>query len=263
MIITINSIGVWGSGLNGWDATQAILRGEQPRVDDTRKLPPPSLLPPNERRRASQVIRLALLCAQEACQNGPYEASELPALFASSNGDGFIINRILDALASPMGAVSPSMFHNSVHNAPAGYWMIAHHCQQPAVSLGFHNETVAAALLKAATEASSEETPLLFCAYDAPIPGSLGTVRRTDQPFGCAFVLTPGAHAGPQLSLSLHNEVTETDPAIQLPVTLQDMARYNPAGRLLPLLHAIAHHENHTLHLPYGQHTLTVELTHA
>lgn len=265
MIISINGIGCWGEGLHGWEETKAILQGQAQHDRTSLKLPPPESLPANERRRASQVIRLAILCAEEACQQAGCQAGELPAIFASSNGDGYIINRILNSLASPTGAVSPSLFHNSVHNAPAGYWMISHKSHQPAVSLGLYDETLSAALLKAAAEAYAEEKPVLFCIYDAPIPGSLGTIRRTGSSFGCAFILTPASGPGPmgQLALSLKEGQCTDDPFTSLPESLADMARHNPAAQILPLLQAIAQGQDLSFSLPYGANHLTIDLTHA
>ena len=35
-------------------------------------------------------------------------------------------------LAADPRELSPTRFHNSVHNAPAGYWTVAAHCHAPA-----------------------------------------------------------------------------------------------------------------------------------
>ncbi|MBA5727927.1 beta-ketoacyl synthase chain length factor [Bombella mellum] len=263
MIISIKGIGCWGDGLHGWTETAAILRGDATHSPDSLKLPPPASLPANERRRASQIIRLAVLCAEEACQQGGFQAVNLPAVFASSNGDGFIMNRILDSLSTPDGAVSPSLFHNSVHNAPAGYWMIGHKSHQPAVSLGLHDETLAASLLKAAAEAHVEASPVLFCLYDAPMPGSLGSARHTEHSFGCAFILTPGHESGIRLALSLKEGPCETDLPPSLPEGVTGIARHNPAGQVLPLLQAIARRQDRSFSLPYGANHVTIDLTHA
>lgn len=263
MIVTIEAIGCWGEGLHGWPTVQNILRGEASLCAESLKLPAPTSLPINEQRRASQIIRLAVLCAEEACQQTPYKPEDLPVIFASSNGDGFIINRILESLTTPGRAVSPSLFHNSVHNAPAGYWMIGHHSHQPAVSLGLHDETLPAALLKAAIEAHIEQRPVLFCIYDAPVPGSLGTARRTDHAFSCAFILTPGANGALSLTLSFQEGKGEATPPPPLPDVMMNILRHNPAGHVLPLLYAIAHKRDCTLTLPYGANHLRLALAHA
>ncbi len=58
--------------------------------------------------------------------------------------------------------MSPTQFHNSVHNAAAGYWSIAHGSRQPATCLGAHDWTWAAALLKAVAEVAATGAPVLL-----------------------------------------------------------------------------------------------------
>ena len=96
------------------------------------------------------------------------------SVFGTSNGDGPVIHAILETLAGPDPQVSPTQFHNSVHNVAAGYWSIGAGSQEPAACLGCHDFTFAAALLKAAAEAAAERAPVLLCVYDAPLPLSAG-----------------------------------------------------------------------------------------
>ena len=87
-----------------------------------------------------------------ACPRGP-----CAAVFGSSNGDAVVVHDILEALASADRPVSPTQFHNSVHNAAAGYWTIATGSHQPATCLGCHDHTLAASLLKAVAEVEAEQ----------------------------------------------------------------------------------------------------------
>ncbi|MEN0077042.1 MAG: beta-ketoacyl synthase chain length factor, partial [Paracraurococcus sp.] len=136
----IAGIGLLGPGLPGWAASRPILLGEVPWAPAEPLIPPPALLPPTERRRTSLVIRLALAAASEAVAGAPDRAA-LETVFVSSNGDGAIIGSILAALHEPAGvALSPTQFHNSVHNAPAGYWHIAAGSAAPSLSLGGHDD---------------------------------------------------------------------------------------------------------------------------
>ena len=57
---------LWGPGLEGWSDSQAILAGREPYVPRELTLGAPMILPPNERRRAGEVVRLALNVAQGA-----------------------------------------------------------------------------------------------------------------------------------------------------------------------------------------------------
>ena len=134
---------VWGPGLEGWAASRPVLAGAMPYEPRLSPPPVPTILAPTERRRTGPVVRLALAVAQEAAQ-GAASSSGLPpgslrSVFGSSNGNGVVVGGILEALAAAQEGervVSPTAFHNSVHNAAAGYWSIATAGQQPATCLG-------------------------------------------------------------------------------------------------------------------------------
>ena len=63
--------------------------------------------------------------AQEACVNAGRDGADIATVFTSSGGDGDNVHEILQTLASTEREVSPTRFHNAVHNAPAGYWPAA------------------------------------------------------------------------------------------------------------------------------------------
>ncbi|MEJ0008028.1 MAG: beta-ketoacyl synthase chain length factor [Steroidobacteraceae bacterium] len=88
--------------------------------------PQPSLLPPNERRRAPDTVAVALEVAQAACLNAGRDPAQLPTVFASTYGDLAITDYMCSTLARAPLTLSPTRFHNSVHNAASGYWSIAH-----------------------------------------------------------------------------------------------------------------------------------------
>ncbi|MET0042628.1 MAG: beta-ketoacyl synthase chain length factor, partial [Candidatus Thiodiazotropha sp. 6PLUC3] len=80
-------------------------------------------------------IKIALQAAEEALRD--YSDSEgVLSVFSSSEGDLDIIDQICLALSQEDRPVSPTQFHNSVHNAPAGYWSIGSGSHQGSTSLG-------------------------------------------------------------------------------------------------------------------------------
>ena len=94
------------------------------------------LLPPTERRRANDMAQLAINVAAQAVLELPAdEVTRLPCIFSSADGDGRVLGDMLDALAQSNVALSPTLFHNSVFNAPGGYWSIATHCEAAATTL--------------------------------------------------------------------------------------------------------------------------------
>jgi len=242
---------VLGPGLPGWAASEAVLAGAAPWMPADCAVPPPAMLPPTERRRASLAVRLALAAAAEAAA-GEADAAALDTVFASSNGDGAVVGAILETLSRPDGAISPTQFHNSVHNAAAGYWGIGVGSASPSISVGGHDDAVAAGLLQAAAAVSARRRRVLFCAYDAPLPPPLAAVRRTTVPFAAAMVLLPepGASARAALDLRYRGGEPPLAPAAASADPLDALAAENPAARLLPLLRALAARRPAALRLP-------------
>ena len=147
------------------------------------------ILPGAERRRASATIKLAVDVAQSAQQQSGMKAEQLALVFASSNGDTETIHQICGALATPERFVSPTRFHNSVHNAPAGYWSIASGSMQPSTSICAGDDSFAAGLVEAATQCLSEQVPVLLAVFDTPFPEPMRAITPGSHAFGVALVL--------------------------------------------------------------------------
>ncbi len=243
----VAGIAVLGPGLPGWAASEAILAGTQPWTAAEVAVPPPMLLAATERRRTSLAVRLALAAAAEAAAQE--DGAALDTIFASSNGDGAVVGAILDALAEPEATISPTQFHNSVHNAAAGYWGIGMASTRPSISIGGHDDTVATGLLQAVAAVVARGRAVLFCAYDAPLPAPLSGVRRTTVPFAAALVLRPEAGAAARAALTLRYVASPA--AVPEPAdALDGLAADNPAARILPLLRALARRRPASLRLP-------------
>jgi len=239
---TIAGVAVWGPGLEGWEQARDILAGERPYVHAESPPPAPAILSPTERRRTGTAVRLALVAAQQATEMAGLLPDTMRSVFGSANGDGAVVHAILDSLSSGERAVSPTQFHNSVHNAAAGYWTIATGSATAATCLGCHDATFAAALLKAMAEVATEQQPVLLCVYDTPLPPPLAGKRPTQASFAAAFVLLPPGEAAGMAVLDV-NYCAEPVPAEAdwpLNPALRPLARNNPAARALRLLEALA-----------------------
>lgn len=259
----IRSTSVWGPGLEGWEASRPILAGERVYKPRESPAPAPTLLSPNERRRAGQVARLALAVAQEATARSGLLPQSLRSVFGSSNGDVVIVHDILEAVASADRPVSPTQFHNSVHNAAAGYWAIANGSHQPATSLGCHDHTLAASLLKAVAEVQVEQAPVLLCVYDVPPPVPLAAKRPTEGSFGVGFVLTPADDGRSQAVISVGYSDQPSAREFEEPrqESLRALSRGNPAAQSLRLLESIARGASDRYSMPYLDGRLDVALT--
>ena len=123
-MVYVNGVSVIGPGLTDTLVTQAVLRGERQWQYEELHALKPAMLPANERRRTTTLIKLALQAMQDLLRE--YDnLNTVASVFASSDGDLGIVDKLCRALASDDKIVSPTVFHNSVHNAPAGYWSIA------------------------------------------------------------------------------------------------------------------------------------------
>lgn len=239
----VSGISVRGDGFDGWESSQPILAGQADYVQAPAQLPPPAILAPNERRRAGAVTRLALAVAREAAESSGLQPSSLRTVFGSANGDGATIQTILTTLAGADPYVSPTLFHNSVHNAAAGYWSIGAGSAQPATCVGCHDFTVGAALLAAAAEVQAEKQPVLMCVYDVPFPEPLNTARPCSGVFGAGLVLTP-TQQGAFATLRLDWRPGSAPPDTGAPRgAFGGLPRSNPAARILRLLEALARQE--------------------
>ncbi|MDB5374058.1 MAG: hypothetical protein JWP04_2700, partial [Belnapia sp.] len=179
------------------------------------------------------------------------DRAALETVFASGNGDGAVVCSILDALHAPDVAVSPTLFHNSVHNAAAGYWHIAVGSTLPSVSLGGHDGAFAAGLLAAMGNVATRGRAVLLCAYDTPLPAPLGAVRATAFPFATACLLRPGPEGAlAALELRYVAEPLPPGPPAEGLEGLDALALGNPAARALPLLRALAARRAALVRLP-------------
>ncbi|MEW5824828.1 MAG: beta-ketoacyl synthase chain length factor [Pseudomonadota bacterium] len=237
----VGGIGFFAPGLPDWPSTRAFLREEGLRMPGVERPPAPAWLAPTERRRLTPTLRLALGVAAEA-MGGLASARALGeracSVFAAVDGDMDIFDALCTALAQPGRPVSPTQFHNSVHNAPAGYWHQAAGWHGASVSLSGGEGSFALGLLDALTRVDEGRDCLLVC-YDNAFPEILDWVRPGAGPLGCALWLRPvrDLQAGPILEGAA---IGQTAPE-RLPEPQREALRLlSPAGAALGLLHPLA-----------------------
>jgi hypothetical protein len=235
----IEAVGVLGPGLPNWSVAARVLRGAARFEPAPAVLPPALSLPSAERRRTGAVVRLTLAVGLEATGRAGIDPAGLPAVFTSSGSDGQNCHEICEVLASAERQLSPTRFHNSVHNAPAGYWGIATGATAAATSLCAHDASFAAGLLEALCQVAVERTRVLLIAYDTSYPEPMRSVRPIPDTFGVALLLAPeaGNAALARLELTWSEATADrmADPA------LERLRAAIPAARCLPLLAQLAH----------------------
>lgn len=247
--VWIDGIGLVAPGLPTWPATADVLAGRAAYQAAPTVLAPPALLPPAERRRASRLVKAALGAGLEAVNQAGADAATLATVFASSSGDGHNCHALCETLASDDRAVSPTRFHNSVHNAAAGYWGIATGAMAPSQVLCAYDAGFAAGLLEAAVQVATAQTPILLICYDAEYPEPIFAKRPVPDAGGVALLLSPAR--GLQSLVAAKVSLGDTPAAAMADAALEKLRTDIPAMRALPLLQLIARSEAGTTSLEY------------
>ena len=245
----------WAPTLPDWNTARAAFRGEGATVDPPAKRPAPQVLAPAERRRAPDTVALALEVAAAAVAGSGRKATDLPCVFVSAHGDLSINDYMCTVLASDPSVLSPTKFHNSVHNAAVGYWTIGTGCMAASNSIAAYECSFAAGLLEAAAQCAADQAPVLLVGYDVAAAGALASVTVSRGLLAAGIVIAPERSertvAAFDWSLA-HGAST--------PVALQtDAARalsVNAMADALPLFEELARlepgHDIATLRLPLG-----------
>lgn len=238
----IQGVGVLGPGLAGWIAAAAALRSPHTYRRTCTVIPALTVLPPAERRRAGRVVRVALTIGAEAVAAAGADARQLPSVFTSSGGDGDNCHEICLTLAGNERLISPTRFHNSVHNAASGYWSIAYGCTAASTALCAHDGSFGAGLLEALAQLACGAESILLVSYDLDYPAPLRSHRPIGDAFGTALLLcrtdAPAgqAHRRPRLRVGF----TDAAASGMSNAALEALRREIPAARALPLLAVLA-----------------------
>ena len=229
-------MGLIAPGLPDWPSARAVLRGEAPWVSAPSVLPAPALLPPAERRRASRVIKLALGIGLEAAAGA--DVSTLATVFSASGADGHNCHALCEQLATDDRHISPTRFHNSVHNAPAGYWGIATKSMAPCQVLCAFDGSFGAGLIDALGQVVLDRQATLLLAYDSEYPEPLYAKRPVPDCAGVALRLE--VDQTPQALARIRVQTTEAPARPMGQATLEPLRAAIPALRSLPLLELLA-----------------------
>ena len=258
--VYINTLSVAAPSLVGLEEAMPVLTGKTKwQTSEFPKLVP-QLLPANERRRITSYIKLALHVADEA--NLPNEA--LAAVFASSNGDFYITDHICNTLTMDPKHISPTQFHNSVHNAPSGYWAIAAKSPAASTSISTGDSTFTSGLIEAVTQVLCNQEDVLYVAYDFPaITPPLDKCSDMTEPFGTAFVLSLNKDENSFGTIKLDITNSKKEKSHCNNTSLNSLQDANPIAESLPLLEALCSKSTATLFLPHLNNAmLKVEVSH-
>jgi len=247
----VEGIGLLGPGLDSWTASRSVLAGEAAYVHAATNLRASDMLPAAERRRAGVPIKLALAVGQEAFLHAGRATSIAATVFTSSGGDNDNVHAINSILATAPREVSPTRFHNSVHNAAAGYWCIAAKTHEASTSLCAFDASFAAGLLESATQVTVDNAIVALIAYDHGYPEPLRAVRPITDAMGMALILAPQQNAGSLALIEVDFSAGKKEETRMQEPALEALRLGVPAARGLPLLAALAGGKESQITLDY------------
>jgi hypothetical protein len=240
MRLFVEGVGFWAARMPGWDVAREVLRGAVAPPATVATRPSPALLPPAERRRAPDTVAVALEVAARACENAGRDPKSLRSVFASANGDLPISDAICDTLARTPALTSPTKFHNSVHNAAAGYWTIATGSMKAYTALCGDECTFGQGLLESASLVLSDHAPVLLVAYDIEARGPVATMQPSLGVLAGALVLSTEQRARNLASLTLEvHEEADPRQSLARPENAA-LVEGNAMRNALPLFEALA-----------------------
>lgn len=253
LTVFVEGIGLLGPGLSNWAQGRQCLDASVPYKAGRCILPLPMALPPAERRRAGAVVKVSLAVGQEAVAASGLQADALPSVFSSSSGDAVNCHEICSALASGDRLISPTRFHNSVHNASSGYWSISSGAMASSSVLCARDASFSAGLLEAMTQVVVENRAVLLVAYDTDYPEPLRSARPVPDTFGVGLVLSPqrSDHSHARWTLTPSACLTGAAADCLDDSALEQVRKSIPAARCLPLIRSVAMQSTGTVVLDY------------
>ncbi|MCU7880295.1 MAG: beta-ketoacyl synthase chain length factor [Candidatus Thiodiazotropha sp. (ex Lucinoma aequizonata)] len=255
MTFYIESPAILAPGLTSWSETKNILNGQVPYCESPLEDPIVSSIPGNIQRRCSLSTLLAIHAAEQTQRASKKHTAEFTTVFSSSVGDPEISNKLCISVAAEVPMPSPTLFHNSVHNAPAGYWSIANKSQSHTISIAAGEASFPAALICAYTQLVSQNRPVMVVAYDQPLQGGMSINHNLVQTFVCCILLTPRETNDSLISCELEllgSDITPNDQEqCEILADLTSFFHSVPAAKSLPLLSLLAQPQNMELAIGY------------
>ena len=245
--IYINSLSIAAPNLLGLEQAMPVLTNKKQWQSTQFPKLAPQLLPANERRRMTSYIKLAIHVTDEVNTTD----KSLAAVFASSNGDFFITDHICNTLTMSPKYVSPTQFHNSVHNAVSGYWAIAANSPAASTSISTGDSTFSSGLLEAVTQVLTLQEDILYVAYDYPATAPLDKFSDVTEPFATAFILSLNKTESTigKIKVQVSNENININSCKN--ASLNALQNSNPIAKSLALLEALCLNNSSTIYLPY------------
>lgn len=179
----VHGLGLW---IPGYPSPAAWCASEP---DPGANAPEAALLAGPLRRRASALTRMAVEVLQQATEAAGCDPATTSSVWATAHGEHTTAIKLLGMMHRGEGKLSPTHFHNSVHNTPSGYASIATGNCAPSTTLTGGGELVVASFLEAMCHLETAAREVVVVLADEPLQTPFD---RTDMatPLALAFCLS-------------------------------------------------------------------------
>ena len=159
----VRSVGFWAPGFAN---ARAWCQGE---ADANEEAPGASLLQRSLRRRATAQTRSAVEVLGQVVGDANWDGSQIATIWGTAHGEHATSIAMFEWMTKGEGKLSPTQFHNSVHNTAGGYASIAEKNTTTSTTLTGAGELVVSGLVEASSllRADFEEVALVF--FDEPL----------------------------------------------------------------------------------------------
>ncbi|BBM86717.1 beta-ketoacyl synthase chain length factor [Candidatus Uabimicrobium amorphum] len=190
-----------------------------------------SMIPSRLKRRMSFLTQMMISCATKCLQDCAYDRENLGVIIATGWGELETTEKLLMGIIEGGDvALSPTQFHNSVHNTAAGYLGIMLKVKGPTLTISQENHSLEAALAAGHLLINSQQTQhALVGGVDTYFRFSVLDPHNEKYPhtFGCgasSFLLSRDCDHGPYLEIiSLADTLKTVAYASQLANKLRDV----------------------------------------
>jgi hypothetical protein len=185
-------------------------------------------------------VLIAMEAALGACRDARRDPATLASVFTSMHGDLAITDYMCATLASDPALLSPTRFHNSVHNAAAGYWSIGTGSTRPYTALSAGEHSFGAGLLESLLQTAATGEPVLLVAYDIEARGALAAMASSEHLLSVALLL--GSRRGPRCVAEFDWDLVRDAPLVvsQARPSNAALVAGNAMAPCLPLFEALA-----------------------
>ena len=189
-----------------------FVRGVATFAGDAAKLRP-AILPPMLRRRTSAPTRAVAWVLGELSERSGADLRTAPIVLGTDHGEIAVTVDLLAAALDPEADVSPTRFHNSVHNTALGYVSIACGNRAGHTTISAGPDTLAMTLVEGAARLGTGAGDVLVVVADEPVPPPLPR-RGPAEVTAVAFHLSAdAAGAAAEIAVEGPGPVPEPRPA--------------------------------------------------